>query len=141
MEIRITVPGNPVPKARPRVTYHGTFTPKKTKDYEELVQYCWLEQSGKRFPDDAMLEMDVKAYFQIPKSFSKKRRAEMEGRWHTSRPATDNLVKCAADSLNGAAYKDDSVICRVTATKAYSVDPRLEIIIKEMEENRCTTKD
>ena len=33
-----TIHAAPVGKARPRVTSHGTYTPKKTRDYEQLVR-------------------------------------------------------------------------------------------------------
>lgn len=45
--IMFTVHGKPQGKGRPRVTSHGTYTPEKTKQYEELVRWCWRADSGK----------------------------------------------------------------------------------------------
>ena len=36
--IEFIVPTAAIGKARPRVTRHGTYTPRKTRDYEELVR-------------------------------------------------------------------------------------------------------
>ena len=36
--IRFTIPGNPVPKARPRFANGHAFTPEKTRSYEEMVR-------------------------------------------------------------------------------------------------------
>lgn len=38
MIVTFTVPGMPVPKARARVGRRGTYTPAKTREYEDLVR-------------------------------------------------------------------------------------------------------
>lgn len=131
MNVELVVPGTPVGKGRPRVTMTHTYTPKKTKDYERLVQECWLEQSNKRFPDNTALEMDIKAYFPIPKSVSKKKHNELDGAWYTHKCDIDNLVKIICDALNGCAYDDDARIAVVSAAKRYSETPRVEVSITE----------
>ena len=35
--VRFFVDGRPVPKGRPRVTRHGTYTPKSTREYEAAM--------------------------------------------------------------------------------------------------------
>ena len=132
MKIEFTVPGVPVGKARPRVTMTHTYTPKKTKDYEKHVRECWMEQSNKRFPKDVPLEMNVVAYFPIPKSVSKKKHTQMVDTFHTHRPDIDNVCKIAADSVLGCAYEDDSQIAVMTGVKRYSDYPRLEVTISEL---------
>ena len=44
MNFEITIPGNPVAKGRPRVSRYGTYTPKKTADFESYVEYCWAAE-------------------------------------------------------------------------------------------------
>lgn len=55
--MRITIPGAPRGKARPRVTRRGTYTPEETKRYEELVRACWAKEGGERFKDDTALNV------------------------------------------------------------------------------------
>lgn len=128
-EIRIVVPGCPIGKARPRVTYHGTYTPKKTKMYEEQIRGCWATQSKKRIPDGVPIEMTVKCYFPIPKSVSKKKRAEMIGSHHMKKPDLDNCIKSAMDGCQGCAFPEDARVYRIYAEKLYDENPRMEIVI------------
>lgn len=78
-QVRFTVLGEPKGKGRPRFsTQTGrAFTPKQTVNYETLVHTEYMVQcKGFRFPDDAMLDMRILAYYSIPKSGSKKVKAQ-----------------------------------------------------------------
>lgn len=80
MEVRFTILGEPKGKGRPRFcrnTGHA-ITPKDTVNYETLVRMEYgVAYSDFKFPDDAMLDMRIKAFYSIPKSASKKKRASM----------------------------------------------------------------
>ena len=136
-EIRFTVLGEPKGKGRPRFntrTGHA-ITPKDTVNYESLVRLEYAQQTnGFRFPDDAMLDMRIVAYYGIPKSKSNKVKEKM--RTHQIRPVKkpdmDNVVKVIADSLNQVAYKDDTQIVDQMCRKFYSDTPRVEITIKQI---------
>lgn len=131
-ECIFTVPGMPIGKGRPRVTSHGTYTPKRTRDYESLVQLCWKTQSGVVMPSGAPLMARVLAYFPIPKSTSKRKREAMEGAFKISRPDCDNIAKAILDSLNGLAYHDDSAVQLGSVWKLYTNGaPRVEVRIWE----------
>jgi Holliday junction resolvase RusA-like endonuclease len=52
--------------------------------------------------------------------------------WHTGRPDLDNLTKFVQDALNKVYWRDDSIICQVTARKLYSEKPRTEITITKL---------
>lgn len=129
--INITIPGEPVAKGRPRVTKAGiTYTPAKTQGYENLVKMCYMEQgNGKKLEGE--LQTAIRAYFQIPKSTSKKKAKLMEeGEIRpTKKPDADNIIKIVLDALNGLAYNDDSQIVSVRVEKFYSYKPRVEIAI------------
>lgn len=130
-EIKFTVPGTPVGKGRPRVTMHGTYTPKKTAQYERLVKSCWKTQSGQSFSGGIPLEAEILAWFPIPKSTSKKKAAEMEGRYHIKRPDADNIAKAILDSLNECAYPDDSAV-QISVKKLYTNgSPHVDVVIRE----------
>ncbi len=142
MEVKFIVLGNPVGKGRPRFTKTGhAFTPKDTVNYETLVHMEYLNQCGNaRFPDDAMLDMRIKAYYSIPQSKSKKKKELMRAGVirPTKKPDMDNCIKIIADALNKIAYHDDTQIVDCQVRKFYSDDPRVEVRILEIKE--LTTK-
>lgn len=139
MNVYFEIPGEPQGKGRPRFTkvggYVKTYTPEKTASYENLVKMEYqMKYHGQQF-EDIPLAMEIKAFYGIPKSVSKKKRDMML--MHlirpTKKPDMDNVVKVIADSLNNLAYRDDTQIVECTVRKFYSVDPRVEVIIKEAE--------
>ena len=77
----------------------------------------------------------IYAYYKIPKSTSKKKRAEMlEGRiFPTIKPDADNVAKIILDALNGVVYEDDKQVVGLLTLKRYSEEPRVEVIINEVE--------
>ena len=130
--IKLTVPGEPVAKGRPRVTKWGTYTPEKTKNYETLVKELYFMKHGQTLLEGE-LSIQVKAYFKIPKSTSKKKRKLMMDKCirPTKKPDIDNILKIIGDSLNDIAYKDDKQIVKASIEKYYSEEPRVEVEIKE----------
>lgn len=138
MEVKFTILGEPKGKGRPRFCRNtgNAITPKDTVNYETLVHMEYLDQCNElRFPDDAMLDMRIKAYYSIPKSASKKKRAAMlAGEIRpTKKPDMDNVVKIIADALNQVAYRDDTQIVDCQCRKFYSENPRVEVTIKTAE--------
>lgn len=136
MEIKITVPGDPVAKGRPRFTRTGrSYTPGKTKQFENLVRLAYSLQQPDRKPAEGPIELTVFAYFAIPTSWSKKKQtAAANGEIpKISKPDLDNCLKAVSDGLNEVAWKDDSQIDAIHAFKAYSDRPRVDIIIKTEE--------
>lgn len=134
MKIKFTVPGVPVGKGRPRFTRSGhTYTPDKTKAYEEMVRECWRTQSGRAFAGGIPLLVSIVAYFPVPKSVSRKKAEAMAGTFHINRPDADNLAKAVLDALNGLAYPDDSAVQIDGCRKIYTNGaPRVEVAIEEV---------
>ena len=60
----------------------------------------------------------------MPKSWSKKRRREMVGQPHASRPDLDNLIKAIADAV----FDEDSHIWKFTAEKRWSYEGAIQIL-------------
>ena len=125
METAFCIYGKPEGKARPRVTIHGTYTPKKTKQYEQTVQVEYKRQSGVYF-DNKPLQVEITANFPIPKSTPKNQRIEMlAGHIRpTKKPDCDNIAKAILDALNGQAYRDDAQISALYVRKWYDEKPR-----------------
>ena len=136
MLITFEVPGEPRGKGRPRFSKTGhTYTDSETRAHEKkIAAYYRSSVLGYRFPDAAVLEIDVIAYYPIPKSATKAASAAMKAGYTkpTKKPDLDNVIKAVLDALNGVAYKDDSRIVRIEARKEYSDSPRLEIHIKDV---------
>jgi Holliday junction resolvase RusA-like endonuclease len=118
--IKLTIPGQPMGKQRPKFGKGRTYTPEKTMNYETLVQELYIIGNyGKQLEGE--LGMSVKAYFQPPKKLKRCR--------PTTKPDWDNVGKIISDALNGLAYKDDSQIVTATVEKHYSDEPRVEVLI------------
>jgi len=142
--IKFVVPGKPMGKARPRVTRRGfAYTPAPTVSYENLVKTCFAEvaEKSKWKVTDEEIYISISAFFEIPKSASKKARSEMaQGLINpTKKPDWDNIGKIICDALNGIAYHDDSQIICAKVKKIYAEnEPYTEVIIaaqpKESEE-------
>ena len=97
--IQFEVDGRPVPKARPRVINGHPYTPKTTRDWEELVGWqAKIAMAGKP-PLEA--ELGVTLYF----------------RGAHGSADLDNLVKAVLDGMNGIVYRDDKLISKLTAEK------------------------
>lgn len=129
-----TVPGPPVAKGRPRLGKYTTYTPTKTVNYENLVQFSYIEKYKGSEPLEGDLKLEIVFYFPIPKRTSKKDRQLMiDGKIkHNKRPDIDNCIKSITDALNNIAYKDDSQIVAVVAIKLYSDEPRAEVFIENV---------
>lgn len=141
MIVKFSIPGEPYGKGRPRFRNAGThqqpYTPAKTANYENLVKLAYTTESKNyRFPDDAMLDVRIFAFYAIPKSASKKKRQEMIDRKirPTKKPDFDNIGKIVCDSLNQIAYKDDSQIVDAMVRKFYDEIPRVVVTIRDITE-------
>lgn len=135
-QVKFTIYGEPKAKGRPRfvrATGHA-ITPKDTVEYENLVRLEYLHQcKGHRFPDGTQLEMQVTAYYSIPKSASKRKRDMMLNHdlRPTKKPDSSNVLKAIEDALNTIAYKDDAQIVETRVSRYYGEQPKVEVIIKE----------
>jgi Holliday junction resolvase RusA-like endonuclease len=108
---RATVPGNPVPKERPRFNGHA-YTPKRTRDAED-----WIRAHTKRLPF-----LTGKVVLSL--AFFRKDAVPCD---------IDNLTKLVQDALNGRAWNDDRQIVTLIASKDIDrANPRTEIEIREV---------
>lgn len=137
--ICFTIPGKPQGKARARTFYNpktkgmSSITPEKTVLYENLISTCYMQAAGEgRFPDESYLLVRIQAYFEPPKSASKKAKVEMlEGKiLPAKKPDIDNITKAVLDALNGVAYRDDTQVVEIRARKQYSEKTRVEVCIE-----------
>lgn len=134
--IRFSVPGDPVPKARPRATTIGgvarMYTPDRTREYEQRVGMAARDVMCKAPPMSGALAVMLTVRVSVPESWTKARRADaLVGLIHpASRPDADNYAKAVLDGLNGVAWRDDSQIVRMYVEKRYSAVPGVDVVIE-----------
>jgi len=120
------VPGEPVPKGRPRVGVNGTFSPKRTKEAENKIAWSVkdiLINRAHRFPDG-------ESRFFVKLTFSSRK---LIG--NRNAPDLDNCIKLVGDALNGVVWEDDIQIAGIEATIERDLDYEpmtlIEVFIEE----------
>ena len=140
-ELKFEIPGSPIGQGRPKFsTINGhavAYDPEKSRNYKAYVKLLAtqaMKDSGFTMIDGPCC-LDIMAFFEVPKSKSKKfkERALLGLERPTKKPDIDNIVKALQDALNGLAYKDDSSIVFLSVAKCYSEVPRVEVILREIE--------
>lgn len=136
--MQFEVVGAPVGKSRPKFsTIHGFPQALKAKNdvlYENLVKVSFLQEKQEDYNlYDKAIKMQITAFFEIPKSFSKRKALEAaEGKiYPQKKPDVDNIAKIICDALNNVAYKDDTQIIQLTILKKYALEPKVNIEIDE----------
>lgn len=137
MKVEFEIPGKPMGKGRPRFARAGkyvrTYTPNETVNYENLVKLMYKAEAGAVFLHGAIMA-EIIAYFPIPASASKKKKAAMaQGTEYTHKCDTDNIAKIVLDSLNGIAYDDDAQVSRLHVRKTYTAEPKVTVRLTELE--------
>ena len=136
--IQFTYHGEAVGKGRPRVTRRGgfvqTYTPPKTRAFEEAIKFEFMAGNSDPmpvYPKGEPLVAYITVYEAIPKSYTKKQRKLIdEGKLYpTKKPDCDNILKAVLDALNGCAYEDDSQVVHATISKAYADEPSVIVNI------------
>lgn len=140
LTLKFTVLGDPQGKGRPRFYRGRAVTPKKTRNYEALVKYTAqhaVDHMVQKPDFAASCEVTIHAYFAIPQSYTKKKRAQIEesGPWlvRPGKPDLDNIVKSVLDGMNGIVFRDDVQVVALRARKEWCPDdeqPRVDIKIE-----------
>lgn len=145
MTIRFTANVTPRGKQRARTVHLAngkttSFTPKETVQFERAIAWaCKAAYKGEGFAEHMPLKMTVMFYMPIPESLSEKKKAALNGEWHTKKPDCSNILKSIEDALNAVAYKDDGQIAAGEFSKIYSDCPRVEVIIEQLDSRKGGT--
>ena len=132
MKIEIEILGTPIGKQRPRLSKYGTYTPEKTVNYENYVKLCFINKYKNYTPTEKPLKAKITAFFEIPTSYSKKKKKELIGQPHAKKPDIDNISKIILDGLNKLAYKDDNQIAKLEIEKLYGEQAKVVLEIEEI---------
>lgn len=129
--------GPPVPWAAPRICRTKTFDVKSN----EKIAITWSLIAQRQLTMKEALNGPVGAIITfvmpIPKSFSKKRKLEMETHetYHVCKPDTGNMEKLLLDCVEKAEIvHNDSQICEIHAKKIYGKDPKTILTLEELNE-------
>ena len=137
-EITFVVPGPPKGKGRPRARvmsggkFAQMYTPKDTVEYENLVKMAFSQAAPDHTQLDVPVHAHIRAYWPIPKSFSKKKQDKIDS-GHlrpVTKPDLDNVAKCILDSLNKIAFRDDSFVQTMTVMKFYHRRPHVLVTLE-----------
>lgn len=134
--IEFTVYGLPKGKARPRFvrTRQGvrTYTPKATETYQKDVLAAYMDkyQATKL---NGLIWTKITAYFAVPKSVPKKRRADLV--WYDKKPDADNIAKSVLDALQGIAYDDDKQVVALIVYKQYGDVAKVDVQMGELRDD------
>lgn len=123
------------PKTRVVGGFVKHYSPKKTKDYEQIIAQYYESTKKVFFDKDVPLRVSIYFGMPVPKSTSQKKAREMCTGYisHTKRPDVDNLAKAVLDALNGAAWADDAQIVQLNIHKDYTSKPSIYLSISEVE--------
>lgn len=132
-----SVYGEPVGKGRPRFARRGnfvsTYSPQKTKTYEDEIRLMAKAAMGASEALETPVTVAIYIRVGIPKSFSKQKRKDALANIErpTKKPDIDNIAKCFLDAMNGIVYLDDKQVVSLHITKEYAETPAVDVMVKE----------
>lgn len=130
--------GEPRGKGRPRFTKTGhAYTDEKTKQYESLVILSY-RSIAKGYKFTSPVRVTIMAHFKPPKKSKKVVGDMLAGHiLPTKKPDADNIAKIILDGLNRIAWDDDTQVVDLSIGKYYSDEPRVAVMVEEIDAERC----
>jgi Holliday junction resolvase RusA-like endonuclease len=149
VKVTIEIAGPVVAKARARAKIQKLksgqlvaqiYPEGDTVKYEAQIRYAGQIAMAEQHPGNPATaqpcSMTVDIYLALPTSEHKRVQAAMLlGHLRPmKKPDSDNVLKTAADGLNGIVYRDDKQIVEATVRKWWSLDPKLVITVETLSE-------
>ncbi len=129
MKLTYIIQGNPIPLKRAR---HGQGRTWDSQKNEKLIYQQLFKQQHKTFLNGT-LRATVTFFIEMPKSWTQKKKDSTQGKLHTSKPDTSNLLKFIEDCGTGIIYKDDSQIASIFVEKRWADESSTYFTIEEIE--------
>ena len=135
-EIRIEIPGRPVPWSTSEKSGKRHYTnPRQKKWQETAALFARLAMRGRVMLEGAV-KFSMVAVFPIPKKWNKaKHQDAVDGKvFHKVRPDMTNLLKATEDALTEAkVWTDDGLVCRQETAKLYGENPGVYVVVTPIE--------
>ena len=138
IELYFDVLGEPIGQPRHRVSTIGgrarTYLPKShpVNGYKAAIKAAFIAKASKWKTITGPVHLAVYLQFEMPKSWSKKKRSESQGILHGSKPDADNVLKAVEDALTDCGvWNDDAQVASAFISKRRSETPQTEIWIRE----------
>jgi Holliday junction resolvase RusA-like endonuclease len=132
MAITFSVPGDPVPQPRPRVSTRGGFArayvPSKHPVHEYRTQIAAAARDAGLTETGEPLSVVIDAVFARPKSHLRKSGVRPDAP-KLPRPDVDNLAKAVLDALQDV-VGDDTNVARLVVEKSYGTEARTTVRIR-----------
>jgi len=134
MAITFTVPGDPVPQPRHKITTRGRFAhayiPKShaIHAYREAIAKA-ARDAGATPTEREPLTLTIELVFKRPASHYTKQGLR-KGAPILPRPDVSNCQKGIEDALNGIAWKDDKQIGKAIVEKTYGDEARTTVRVQ-----------
>ncbi len=132
MALTFTVPGEPVPQPRPRVSTRGGFARAYVPAKHPVHAYRDAIAAAARVAGAGVhgepVSVVIDFVWERPKSHMRKSGVKPDAPV-LPRPDLDNTTKAVLDSLNGVAWEDDSQVQRLVVEKSYGPEARTTVRI------------
>jgi len=132
MAITFSVPGDPVPQPRPRVSTRGGFArayvPKTHAVHAYRAAIAEAARAAGAGVHGEPVNVVIDFVAQRPKSHLRKSGVKQDAP-KLPRFDVDNAAKACLDALNGVAWEDDSQVARLVVEKSYGTEARTTVRI------------
>ena len=131
MSITFSVPGDPVPQPRPRVSTRGGFArayvPAQHPVHAYRAAIAGAADEAGLVAQDEPISVVIDAVFVRPKSHLLKRGVKPDAP-KLPRPDVDNIAKAVLDALQDV-IGDDTCVARLVVEKSYGTEARTTVRI------------
>lgn len=129
----------PKPQSRPRFGRNRAYEDGKMTQWKRNC-VSQLRLLNPKIIEKGAIFVSMTFYIYPPKRIAevKKKRLELESEaiYVDKRPDIDNYIKVVLDCSNEILFKDDGQVAALSSQKLYSLNPRIEIEITSLEENK-----
>lgn len=109
------------PVGKPRMTQRDKWKVRPpVQRYRDFCDELRLQLPGYELG----ISLNIKFYIAMPKSWSKKKRAEMNGTYHDQKPDVDNLAKAFMDAFKS----EDKHVAVLHAEKYWAEHGSIEVL-------------
>lgn len=133
---RFDVPGPPIGK--PRMTRRDVWKSRpavmKYREWADKFRAAFEEAGGWPVDEDGtrlkIRQLNWAAWFECPKSYSKKKKEYLSGKLHTEKPDRDNIDKAVLDALFRNIPEDDKEVAYGLIQKHWCKDGKALLYVE-----------